>query len=83
LALYTLAWESDSTNPVYLYYMASILDNNLHRTKDAMEVYQQYTDVVNGIAKEGNWDKHQISILTIVQDRIECLKEELFFRDED
>ena len=83
LSLYTMAWKADTTNPMYLYYMASILDNSMHHSKEALDIYQQYIDVLNGMDMEGDQDNQMISIYTIVLDRIESLKEELFFRDED
>jgi len=81
--LYQQAWEADSTNVLALYYMASILDNSLHQSKDALVDYQRYIDALDLLPEKKNGGSHGISIRTIVEDRIITLKEELFFRDED
>jgi tetratricopeptide (TPR) repeat protein len=80
--LYEQAWEADSSNVISLYYMASILDNSLHKSKEAMVDYKRYIDALEGLPekREGN---QGISIRTIVEDRIVTLNEELFFRDEN
>ncbi len=82
LDYYIMAWETDSTKPMYLYFQASILDNSMHKSKKALVIYEQYAKKVSGEEEEKQTEQ-AISILTIVLDRIESLKEELFFRDED
>ncbi len=79
--LYNKAWEMDTTNAMSLYLMASILDNSLHKGKEALVDYQRYIDALDPLPekKESN---QGISIRAIVEDRIVTLKEELFFRDE-
>jgi tetratricopeptide (TPR) repeat protein len=79
--LYEKAWESDSTNALALYYMASILDNSLHLSKEALADYERFIEALDRLPreKESNQD---LSIRAIVEDRIVDLKEELFFRDE-
>jgi tetratricopeptide (TPR) repeat protein len=80
--LYRLSWEADTTNPLSLYYMASILDNSMHRSREALVDYQRFLDQLdkNPVADEKNT---QIpSIREIVEDRIILLNEELFFLDE-
>jgi tetratricopeptide (TPR) repeat protein len=81
-ALYKQAWDVDSTNVASLYFMASILDNSMHKSKEALVDYQHYID-----ALDRQSDKEQssqgVSIRAIVEDRIVSLKEELFFRDEE
>ena len=41
-SLYNLAWETDTTNIMALYFMASILDNSMHKSKEALVDYQRY-----------------------------------------
>ena len=80
-ALYNNAWEADSTNVMALYFMASILDNSMHKSKEALVDYQRYIDALDRQPeKEGR--NQGVSIRAIVEDRIVTLKEELFFRDE-
>jgi tetratricopeptide (TPR) repeat protein len=81
-SLYEQAWEADSTNVASLYFMASILDNSMHKSKEALLDYQHYIDVLDRLP-EKKQSSQTISIRTIVEDRIVSLKEELFFRDED
>ena len=79
--LYNKAWEMDTTNAVSLYFMASILDNSMQKSKEALVDYQRYIDALDRLPekKESN---QGVSIRAIVEDRIVTLKEELFFRDE-
>lgn len=80
--LYNLAWETDSTNLMALYFMASILDNSMHRSEEALVDYQRYIDQVDKLPVKKERNSQAISIRTIVEDRIIALKEELFFLDE-
>lgn len=80
--LYNKAWETDTTSPMSLYYMASILDNSLHQSKEALVDYQRFIDALDRLPKPENGNKQGVSIRAIVEDRIITLKEELFFRDE-
>jgi tetratricopeptide (TPR) repeat protein len=79
--LYNKAWEADTTNAMSLYYMASILDNSMHKSKEALVDYQRYIDALDRLP-EKNETNQGVSIRAIVEDRIITLKEELFFRDE-
>jgi len=79
-SLYKQAWEVDSTNVASLYFMASILDNSMHKSKEALVDYQHYIDVLDNHPQQKQ-SSQSISIRTIVEDRIVSLKEELFFRD--
>lgn len=80
-SLYNLAWETDSTNIMALYFMASILDNSMHKSEEALVDYQRYIDAVDQLPQKEE-SSQGISIRTIVEDRIIALKEELFFLDE-
>ena len=80
--LYNKAWETDTTSPMSLYYMASILDNSLQQSKEALVDYQRYIDALDKLPKPEKGNKQGVSIRAIVEDRIITLKEELFFRDE-
>ncbi len=80
--LYNLAWEADSTNLMALYLMASILDNSMHRSKEALIDYQRYIDQVDLLPETERKSSRIPSIRAIVEDRIISLKEELFFLDE-
>lgn len=80
-SLYEKAWEADTTNAMSLYFMASILDNSLRRSKEALDVYQLFIDALDALP-ENNESSQGISVRAIVEDRIVTLKEELFFRDE-
>ena len=81
-SFYEKAWEADSTNAMSLYFMASILDNSMRRSKEALVVYQRYIDALDKLPeKEGS--SQGASIRVIVEDRIVSLKEEIFFRDEE
>ena len=80
--LYNLAWESDTTNPLPIYYMASILDNNFHRSKEALVDYQLFIDKLDLMPSTANAKQQNPTIRTIVEERIIDLNEELFFLDE-
>ena len=80
--LYSLAWETDTTNLMSLYLMASILDNSMHRSKEALVDYQRYIDQLDLLPKPETKKSQSLSIRTIVEDRIVDLKEELFFLDQ-
>lgn len=83
-ALYGKAWETDTTNTMALYFMASIQDNSLHHSKQALEDYQRFIDQLDLQPPPTTESKSQIpSIRAIVEDRIISLKEELFFLDQD
>ena len=79
--LYNKAWETDTTNAISLYYMASILDNSMHRSKEALVDYQRYIDALDRLPEKKETSQG-VSVRAIVEDRIVTLKEELFFRDE-
>jgi tetratricopeptide (TPR) repeat protein len=79
--LYDQAWESDSTNVMALYFMASILDNSMHKSKEALVDYQRYIDALDRQPEKEN-SNQGVSVRAIVEDRIVTLKEELFFKDE-
>jgi tetratricopeptide (TPR) repeat protein len=81
-ALYNKAWDSDSTNLMSLYFMASILDNSMHRSEEALVDYQRYIDHLNRLPESGERSTQAISVRSIVEDRIVALKEELFFLDQ-
>lgn len=80
-ALYEMAWEIDTTNVISLYLMASILDNSMHKPKEALVDYQRYIDALDALPEKKETGQG-ISIRGIVEDRIITLKEEQFFRDE-
>ena len=79
--LYNKAWEADTTNAMSLYFMASILDNSLHQSKEALVDYQRYIDALDRLPEKQE-SNQGVSIRAIVEDRIVTLKEEQFFRDE-
>lgn len=79
--LYNQAWESDSTNVMALYFMASILDNSMHQSKKALVDYQRYVDALDRQPEKDD-SGQGVSVRAIVEDRIVTLKEELFFKDE-
>jgi tetratricopeptide (TPR) repeat protein len=81
-SLYEKAWEADTTNAMSLYFMASILDNSMRRSKEALVVYQRYIDALDKLPEKEE-SSQGASIRVIVEDRIVTLKEEIFFRDED
>ena len=79
--LYSKAWDTDSTNVISLYFMASILDNSMQKPDEALVDYQRYIDALDQLPEKD--DSNQgVSIRAIVEDRIVTLKEERFFRDE-
>ena len=80
-SLYNQAWEMDTTNAISLYFMASILDNSMRLSKEALVDYQRFIAALDQLPekKENN---QGVSIRAIVEDRIISLKEELFFKDE-
>jgi len=80
-SLYELAWEADTSNPLALYFMASILDNSMRKSKEALVVYQRYIDALDSLPEKEE-STQAVSIKAIVEDRIITLKEELFFLDE-
>lgn len=80
-SLYSKAWETDSTNIMALYFMASILDNSMHKSEEALVDYQRYLDAVDNLPEKEE-SSQGVSIRTIVEDRIVALNEELFFLDE-
>ncbi len=79
--LYENAWNTDTTNAMSLYFMASILDNSMHKSKEALVDYQRYLDALDQLP-ENKESNQGVSIRAIVEDRIVSLKEEQFFRDE-
>lgn len=81
-ALYNQAWETDSTNLMALYFMASILDNSMHRSEEALVDYQRYIVEVDKLPEKNERNSQAVSVRTIVEDRIVALKEELFFLDQ-
>ena len=81
--LYNKAWEADTTNPMALYYMASILDNSLHQSKEALVDYQRFIDQLDKKPGAVKSNSQVPTIRGIVEDRILSLREELFFLDED
>jgi tetratricopeptide (TPR) repeat protein len=82
-ALYRRAWYADTTNPMALYYMASILDNSLHRSREAMSDYTLFLEKFDRMPPEASEKYGQLpTIREIVKDRIESLREELFFLDQ-
>ena len=81
-ALYNKAFEADSTNLMALYFMASILDNSMHLSEEALVDYQRYIEHLDSLPEKKERNSQAISIRTIVEDRIIALKEELFFLDQ-
>ena len=80
---YSMAWEADSTRPISLYYMASILDNSMRKKKEALADYERFIEELDKLPEEEAGKKDFMSVRRIVETRIESIKEELFFRDED
>ena len=78
---YNKAWKADSTNVISLYFMASILDNSMQKSAEALVDYQRYIDALDQLPEKGE-SSQGLSIRAIVEDRIVTLKEEQFFRDE-
>ncbi len=81
-ALYNKAFEADTSNLMALYFMASILDNSMHLSEEALVDYQRYIDHVDRLPEKKERNSQAISIRSIVEDRIVALKEELFFIDQ-
>ena len=80
-SLYEKAYETDTTNVIALYFMASILDNSMHKSKEALVDYQRYIDALEHVPEKKE-SSQGVSIRGIVEDRIIALKEEQFFLDE-
>lgn len=80
-SLYKMAWETDSTNVIALYFMASILDNSMHKSREALVDYQRYIDALDQLPEKQE-SSQGVSIRVIVEDRIIALNEEQFFLDE-
>lgn len=80
--LYRQSWEADTTRPLPLYYMASILDNSLHRSREALVDYQRFIDQLDQLPVSDRENKQIPTIRDIVEDRIIQLREELFLKDE-
>lgn len=78
--LYEKAWNTDTTNALSLYLMASILDNSMRKSKEALVDYQRYIDALDRLPEKEE-SNQGVSIRAIVEDRIVTLKEEEFFRD--
>ena len=74
-SLYNKAWESDNTNLMALYFMASILDNSMHLSEEALVDYQRYIDHVDRLPEKKGKNPQAISIRDIVEDRIIALKD--------
>lgn len=80
-SLYKKAWAADSSNAMSLYFMASIMDNSLHRSEEALVDYQRFIDRLDQMPGPISGNDQIPSIRAIVEDRIVSLKEELFFLD--
>ena len=78
---YNQAWEADTTKPISLYFMASILDNSLHQSEEALVDYQRFIYQLDQMPESNNRNPEVPTIRAIVEDRIIALKEELFFLD--
>ena len=78
---YRMSWEADTTRPMPLYYMASIMDNSLHRSREALADYQRFIDQLDRMQPEEREESQIPSIREIVEDRIIRLREELFLLD--
>lgn len=81
-SLYQKAWEADSSNLMALYYMASIKDNSMHLSAEALVDYQKFIDHLDLLPESKESNQQFPSIRSIVEDRIISLKEELFFLDQ-
>jgi len=79
-SLYEKAYETDTTNVIALYFMASILDNSMHKSKEALVDYQRYIDALDHVPEKKE-SSQGVSIRIIVENRISALKEEQFFLD--
>ncbi|MDX2429923.1 MAG: tetratricopeptide repeat protein, partial [Bacteroides sp.] len=51
-ALYEKAWNTDSSNVMSLYFMASILDNSMHKSREALVDYQHYIDALDRLPEK-------------------------------
>lgn len=80
-ALYEQAWNTDSSNVMSLYFMASILDNSMHKSREALVDYQHYLDALDRMPEKEETSQG-VSVRAIVEDRIIDLNEELFFLDD-
>jgi tetratricopeptide (TPR) repeat protein len=80
-SFYNMAWETDNHHLMALYYMASILDNSLHRSKEALVDYQRFINQLDMQPETGESDGQIPTIRAIVEERIISLREELFFLD--
>lgn len=80
-ALYSRAWEADSTNLMALYLRASIQDNSLHNHDHALEDYRFFLEQLDRQPSAVKGDNAIPTIRSIVEDRITTLKEERFFLD--
>ncbi|MEZ5069957.1 MAG: tetratricopeptide repeat protein [Bacteroidales bacterium] len=78
---YRLARDSNPADPTALYFMASILDNSLHRSKEALVDYRAFLDALDNLPAE-NLDSQSLTLRGIVEERIVSLREELFFTGE-
>ena len=79
-SLYEKSYETDTTNVAALYFMASILDNSMHKSKEALVDYQRYIDALDHVPEKKE-SSQGVSIRIIVENRISALKEEQFFLD--
>jgi len=79
-SLYSRAYETDTTNVMAIYFMASILDNSMHKSKEALVDYQRYIDALDHVPEKKE-SSQGVSIRIIVENRISALKEEQFFLD--
>lgn len=79
--LYSLSYDTDGTNLMSLYLMASILDNSMHLSEKALVDYELLIRELDKQGKKSD-EKDMVSIRSIVEDRIIDLKEELFFLDQ-
>jgi hypothetical protein len=61
--------------------MASILDNSMQKSKEALVDYERFIEALDRLPKEEE-TQQGVSVRAIVEDRIVTLKEEIFFRDE-
>lgn len=80
-SFYEKAWETDSTNAMSLYFMASILDNSMQKSKEALVDYERFIEALDLLPGEEE-TQQGVSVRAIVEDRIVTLKEEIFFLDE-
>lgn len=81
--LYQKSWEYNEQNLMSLYMMASIQDNSMHHTKEALRDYELLISEMDKHPQKQQNNDQMPTIRSIVEDRIIQLKEELFFLDED